>query len=99
MSQSATAPAADVENQHHNAHNNEGHHAPASDVDSRNSPYGEEKEEKEELETIHTNERVGSHINYYEKGGLRTEGDGIDHVGVHHKVSQPVHSPFIPHDR
>lgn len=44
------------------------------------------KEKDEDLETVHTNERVGSHENYYEKGGLRTEGDGQDHVGSHHKV-------------
>ncbi|KAB8336981.1 hypothetical protein FH972_021285 [Carpinus fangiana] len=46
-----------------------------------------EKDKPEDLETVHTNERVGSHENYYEKGGLRTEGDGLDHVGAHQKVS------------
>lgn len=45
-----------------------------------------DKDKTEELETIHTNERIGSHENYYEKGGLRTEGDGLDHVGAHQKV-------------
>lgn len=50
-----------------------------------------EKEKQEELETIHTNERVGSHENYYEKGGLRTEGDGQDHVGTHNKVCDFLH--------
>ncbi len=37
------------------------------------------------LEIIHTNERIGSHRNYYERDDLRTE-DGLDHIGVHHKV-------------
>ena len=50
---------------------------------------GSPKERTEALETIHTNERVGSHENYYEKGGLRTEGDGEDHIGAHHKVRNP----------
>lgn len=55
-----------------------------SSSDSNGSP--REKDRQEDLETIHTNERVGSHTNYYEKDGLRTEGDGEDHVGAHHKV-------------
>lgn len=41
----------------------------------------------DELDRIHTFERVGTHAEYYEKDGLRTEGDGVDHVGAHHKVS------------
>ena len=44
----------------------------------------------DELEVIHTGERVGTHENYYEKNGLRTEGDGVDHLGVHHKVSSAM---------
>ena len=31
------------------------------------------------VEQIHTNERVSSHAQYYEKDGLRTYGDGEDH--------------------
>lgn len=31
------------------------------------------------VERVHTNERVPGHVNYYEKDGLRTQGDGIDH--------------------
>lgn len=31
------------------------------------------------IENVHTNERVPGHENYYEKDGLRTQGDGIDH--------------------
>lgn len=31
------------------------------------------------VEAIHTNERVPGHHNYYEKDGLRTYGDGLDH--------------------
>lgn len=34
----------------------------------------------EHVEQVHTNERVPGHPNYYEKDGLRTEGDGVDHV-------------------
>jgi hypothetical protein len=33
----------------------------------------------EHVEQVHTNERVPGHPNYYEKDGLRTQGDGIDH--------------------
>lgn len=50
--------------------------------------YGNKEEEQEpvaDLETIHTFERVGTHAQYYEKEGLRTEGDGIDHIGQHQK--------------
>lgn len=43
-----------------------------------------EIEHQQELERIHTFERVGTHAAYYEKGGLRTEGDGLDHKP--HKV-------------
>lgn len=49
-----------------------------------NSPY---KLTAEELERIHTFERVGTNAQYYEKGGLRTEGDGVDHDGAHHKFT------------
>ena len=31
------------------------------------------------VEHVHTNERVPGHENYYEKNGLRTQGDGVDH--------------------
>ena len=31
------------------------------------------------IENIHTNEQVPGHSNYYEKNGLRTAGDGVDH--------------------
>ena len=31
------------------------------------------------METVHTNERVPGHHDYYEKGGLRTYGDNEDH--------------------
>lgn len=33
----------------------------------------------EHVEQVHTNERVPGHENYYEKNGLRTQGDGVDH--------------------
>lgn len=45
-----------------------------------------EKERIAELERIHTFERVGTHAAYYEKDGLRTMGDGMDHE-PHKKVS------------
>lgn len=45
-----------------------------------------------ELEIIHTNERVATHAQYYEKDGLRTEGDGEDHDGSHQKVRQALHT-------
>lgn len=45
---------------------------------SNASPNGE-KATLEHVEQIHTNERVPGHTNYYEKGGLRTYGDGEDH--------------------
>lgn len=63
----------------------------SSSENSSGSP-GDNKEttNDDELETIHTNERVGSHTNYYEKGGLRTEGDGVDHIGAHNKVGVSV---------
>lgn len=32
-----------------------------------------------QIETVHTNERVPGHPNYYEKNGLRTYGDDEDH--------------------
>ncbi len=31
------------------------------------------------LVDVKTNERVPGHANYYEQGGLRTYGDGMDH--------------------
>ena len=31
------------------------------------------------VEQVHTNERVPGHANYYEKNGLRTYGDDMDH--------------------
>lgn len=40
----------------------------------------------EDLERIHTMERVGTHAQYYEKDGLRTEGDGLNHDGSKFKV-------------
>lgn len=34
----------------------------------------------EHVEQVHTNELVPGHPNYYEKNGVRTEGDGVDHT-------------------
>jgi len=53
-------------------------HDAASSDGSNRSPNGE-KATLEHVEQIHTNERVPGHTNYYEKGGLRTYGDGEDH--------------------
>lgn len=50
------------------------------------SAVDEKNDGHKDLEQVRTVERVGTHENYYNKGGLRTEGDGVDHVGVHHKV-------------
>jgi hypothetical protein len=53
-----------------------------SSADERSADMEKEKsgnEHVETLETIHTNERVPGHDNYYEKDGLRTYGDGQDH--------------------
>jgi len=49
---------------------------------SRTSPDGDMNEKEEPIaqtENIRTIERVGTHTNYYEKDGLRTEGDGREH--------------------
>jgi hypothetical protein len=53
----------------------EGAHADSVD----NSEHSPTKATMEHVEQIHTNERVPGHTNYYEKGGLRTQGDGVDH--------------------
>ncbi|KAL9055720.1 MAG: hypothetical protein Q9162_003356 [Coniocarpon cinnabarinum] len=70
---------------HYAQHN--GSHFNRSSSEDNGSPNSKEKIDGEDLETVHTNERVGSHTNYYEKGGLRTEGDGMDHVGSHNKMT------------
>lgn len=60
-----------------------------SDMSYSNPDVTNEKsaiDHNEDLERIHTFERVGTHAEYYEKGGLRTEGDGVNHDGSHHKV-------------
>ena len=38
-----------------------------------------EKPTEQRLDTVRTNERVPGHPGYYEKDGLRTYGDGVDH--------------------
>lgn len=52
-----------------------------SSADNRSADVEEKAGEAhvENLETIHTNELVPGHDNYYEKDGLRTYGDGQDH--------------------
>ena len=46
---------------------------------SHSPPSPNEKDKVDQVEQIHTNERVPGHTNYYEKDGLRTDGDGLDH--------------------
>lgn len=48
---------------------------------SPDSPAGAAKSAQgmEHVEQINTNERVPGHDNYYEKNGLRTYGDDLDH--------------------
>lgn len=43
--------------------------------------------DKADVERINTLERAGTNAQYYEKDGLRTEGDGVDHDGTDFKVS------------
>jgi hypothetical protein len=44
------------------------------------SPHAEAKNiGMEHVEQVHTNELVPGNPNYYEKNGVRTEGDGLDH--------------------
>ncbi len=52
-----------------------------SSDESRTPPEGVDSEKAlgTQVETIHTNERIPGHPNYYEKGGLRTYGDDADH--------------------
>ncbi len=61
-----------------------------SESDEESGSSATQLEKENQLETLHTNERVGTHVDYFEKGGLRTEGDGQDHVGAHHKVRFPL---------
>jgi len=46
---------------------------------SRTPPEMDEKTVGATLVDVKTNERVPGHANYYEQGGLRTYGDGMDH--------------------
>jgi len=58
-----------------------------SDISTSNAPYTQNRMSPHyDLEKIHTLERVGTHAQYYEKGGLRTEGDGVNHDGTTHRV-------------
>lgn len=68
------------------SHGSGGSDSDPSDLSSQHIVYNDGMKQQEDLERIHTLERVGTHAQYYEKGGLRTEGDGVDHDGSHHKV-------------
>lgn len=62
---------ADQEQSHHEVHDSSSHSS-----DNMKDP--EKGTDVNHFEQVHTNERVPGH-NYYEKNGLRTEGDGEDH--------------------
>lgn len=62
------------------------------------SPSAAEKKSEAHSETIHTNERVPGHSNYYEKNGLRTYGDDEDHEHeppVKNELLKPVRKATI----
>ena len=49
-------------------------------IETADSPPAESKAgAMDHVEHVHTNERVPGHENYYEKNGVRTEGDGVNH--------------------
>lgn len=50
----------------------------------------EHLEATEHLGAIRTISRVPGNPNYYEKGGLRTEGDGVDHSHYNAVSSPPI---------
>lgn len=54
---------------------------------------GQEKAADTQVEQVHTKERVPGHDNYYEKDGLRTYGDDMDH-DHEPPVSNAVQSRF-----
>lgn len=64
----------------------------SSDID--NSGHGKVAH-LESIEQVRTIERVGTNAQYYEKDGLRTEGDGLDHDGSHHKVRVTAKYTFL----
>lgn len=55
-----------------------------------------EKEIAIQLETVHTNERIPGHANYYEKDGLRTYGDDEDHDHEPRVSAQNIHPVANP---
>lgn len=58
-----------------------------SDISTSNAAHSQHgMNHQYDLEKIHTIERVGTHAQYYEKDGLRTEGDGVNHDGAEHRV-------------
>ena len=63
-----------------------------SDDHSSSSPG--EKPAAAEVELVHTNEQVPGHPDYYEKGGLRTYGDNMDH-DHEPPVSRPIQISII----
>ena len=50
-----------------------------------------EKPMTEHVIQVKTNEQVPGHINYYEAGGLRTYGDGMDHEHEPRVCVAPIH--------
>lgn len=56
---------------------------PSGDASSQSSGINTDSEKGArdiQVEHVHTNERVPGHPEYYEKNGVRTEGDGQDHA-------------------
>ena len=46
-----------------------------------------------QVQTVHTNERVPGHSNYYEKNGLRTYGDDAEHEHEPPVYDQSISDP------
>lgn len=58
---------------------NDAYHSKREANTSGSDTLSEKDYDAAQLENIRTIERVGTHKNYYEKDGLRTEGDGQEH--------------------
>jgi len=68
----------DVENGEHVSEKGDLHPLELEHVEN-SSQVGDKEKVAEQLEPIRTISRVPGNTNYYQKGGLRTEGDGVDH--------------------
>jgi hypothetical protein len=52
----------------------------SKDFEQGNVPSDEVEKSLHHIENIRTISRVPGNSNYYEKDGIRTEGDGMDHT-------------------